>query len=195
MGLEHEAAISEKELAKAYLELNLIPEAFALLERLLPTFEELGMQAELAGTFTSFARACIGSQRLAEAQAALATADSLYRQEQNTLGIAYTEMVEVERRLAVGEYSAALELAYMAEQALVEGNASEWLLRLRTLRAAAHRQLGEEGVGDSLLAATLAEAQEHGYPQIQACAALSHWVRMRSPAAGEIWPRECSLRP
>ncbi len=145
MGLDHEAAISEKELAEAYLELNLIPEALALLERLLPTFEELGMQAELAGTFTSFARACIGSQRLAEAQAALATAASLYRQEQNALGIAYTELVEVQRRLAVGEYGAALELAYMAEQALVEGNAREWLLRLRTLRATAHRQLGEDG--------------------------------------------------
>ena len=167
MGLDHEAAISEKELAEAYLELNLIPEALALLERLVPTFEELGMQAELAGTFTSFARACIGSQRLAEAQAALATANSLYRQEQNALGIAYTELVEVQRRLAVGEFAAAIELAYEAEQSLEEGNAKEWLLRLRTLRAAAHRQLGEEGVGDALLAATLAEAQEHGYPQIE----------------------------
>ncbi len=167
MGLAHEAAISEKELAEAYLELNLIPEALALLERLLPTFEELGMQADLAGAFTSFARACIGSQRPAEAQAALATAHSLYEQEQNALGIAYTELVEVQRRLAVGEYSAAVELAYTAERALLEGKATEWLLRLRTLRAAAHRQLGEDQAGDTLLAATLAEAQEHGYPQIE----------------------------
>ena len=61
MGLTHEAAISEKELAEAYLELNLIPEALALLERLLPTFEDLGMQADLAGAFTSFA-ACLSRQ-------------------------------------------------------------------------------------------------------------------------------------
>ncbi len=167
MGLDHEAAISEKELAEAYLELNLIPEALALLERLLPTFEELGMQADLAGAFTSFARACIGSRRPAEAQAALATARSLYEQEHNALGIAYTELVEVQRRLAVGEYSAAVELAHTAERALVEGNAREWLLRLRTLRAAAHRQLGEDRVSDELLTATLAAAQEHGYPQIE----------------------------
>ena len=167
MGLEHEAAISEKELAEAYLELNLIPEALALLQRLLPTFEGLGMQADLAGTFTSFARACIGSQRPAEAQAALATAHSLYEQEQNALGIAYTELVEVQRRLAVGEYAAAVELAYTAEHALAEGNARGWLLRLRTLRAAGHRQLGEDQESDELFTATLAEAQEHGYPQIE----------------------------
>jgi len=167
LGLEHEAAISEKELAEAYLELNLIPEAVALLERLLPTFEELGMQADLAGAFTSFARACIGSGRLAEAQAALETAHSLYRQEQNALGLAYTELVEVQRRLAVGDYPGAIELAYAAEKALIEGNANEWLLRLRTLRAAAHRQLGEDGVSDDLLTAILAEAQAHGYPQIE----------------------------
>jgi CHAT domain-containing protein len=167
MGLEHEAAISEKELAEAYLELNLIPEALALLQRLLPTFEELGMQADLAGTFTSFARACIGSQRLAEAQTALATAHLLYEQEENALGIAYTELVEVQRRLAVGEYSAAVKLAHTAEHALAEGKATEWLLRLHTLRAAAHRHLGEDGASDELLTATLAEAQEHGYPQIE----------------------------
>ncbi|MFN8466581.1 MAG: CHAT domain-containing protein [Caldilineaceae bacterium] len=167
MGLEHEAAISEKELAEAYLELNLIPEALALLQRLLPTFEELGMQADLAGAFTSFARACIGSQRPADAQAALATAHLLYEQEQNALGTAYTELVEVQRRLAVGEYAAAVELARTAEQALAEGNAREWLLRLHTLRAAAHRQLGEDQLSDELLTATLTEAQEHGYPQIE----------------------------
>ena len=69
--------------------------------------------------------------------------------------------------MAVGEYSTAVELANTAERALIEGKATEWLLRLRTLRAAAHRQLGENQVSDALLTATLAEAQQRGYPQIE----------------------------
>ena len=167
LGLEHDAAISEKELAEAYLELNLIPEALALLQRLLPTFAELGMQADLAGAFTNFARACVGSQDYPAAQAALATARSLYEQEQNTLGIAHTELIEVQRLIAVKDYRHAVAISLQAEPAFVQGNAWEWLLRLRTLRAEAHHQLGEHQVSGELFAAALAEAQGRGYPQIE----------------------------
>ncbi len=167
LGLEHDAAISEKELAEAYLELNLIPEALALLKRLLPTFAELGMQADLAGTFANFARACVGSQDYPAAQSALETARALYAQEQNALGIAHTELIEVQRLLAMKDYRQAGEISLQAEPALVQGNAWEWLLHLRTLRAEAHHQLGEHQVSGELSMATLAEAQARGYPQIE----------------------------
>jgi CHAT domain-containing protein/tetratricopeptide (TPR) repeat protein len=167
LGLEQDAAISEKELAEAYLELNLIPEAQALLERLLPTFEGLGMHAELAGASTSRARAYVNSGRFAEAQTVLEQARTLYEEEQNALGVAHANLVEVERLIAAGNYPQAVTVALATEPACLQGNAWEWLLRLRTLRAAALRYIGELQQAAALYAATLADATARGYPQIE----------------------------
>ena len=46
--MPHESAIAEQELADAYLELNLAPEAAAIYARVIATFAELGMRAEQA---------------------------------------------------------------------------------------------------------------------------------------------------
>jgi CHAT domain-containing protein len=167
LGLEQDAAISEKELAEAYLELNLIPEALDLLQKLLPTFEDLGMQADLAASFIGFARACVGSRRLAEAEAALVTARGLYAQEQNALGLAYADLVDVQRLLALQEFDGAIARAEEAEAAFAHSHAWEPLLRLRTLRAEAHALLGAHEASRPLFEHTLAEAQARGYPQIE----------------------------
>jgi CHAT domain-containing protein len=174
LGLELEAALSEKELAEAYLELNLIPEALALLQRLLPVFEEHGMQADLAGAFVSYGRACVQRARLDDAAAALATARTLYAQEENLLGLAHVELVEIERLLAAGEVGSVPAQALAAEAAAAQGQAWELWLRLRTLRAEANLQIGATDAGRELYAATLTQAQARGYPQIElrCCVAL-----------------------
>src|SRR6266542_644184 len=48
MGMPHQSAIAEQEIADAYLELNLAPEAAEIYQRVIPKFAELGMRAEQA---------------------------------------------------------------------------------------------------------------------------------------------------
>lgn len=188
LGLEQDAAISEKELAEAYLELNLIPEALALLQRLLPSFEAMGLQADLAAAFTGFARACLGSRRLSDAAAALATARALYGAEQNELGVAHTQLVEAQRLIATGNHRQAAALAEECERAFVQGDAWEWLLRAWLLRGEAWRSLGDHAKAESLFTAVLAEAKGRGLPQIElhALSALGALALERDePAAAE----------
>src|SRR6266498_4359774 len=57
LDMPHESAISEQELADAYLELNLAPEASAIYARVIATFTELGMRAEQARALLNDGRA------------------------------------------------------------------------------------------------------------------------------------------
>src|SRR4030095_7378983 len=57
LGMPHQSAIAEIELADAYLELNLVPEAWEIYAGVTETFAELGLRAEEARAFASQGRA------------------------------------------------------------------------------------------------------------------------------------------
>ena len=74
----HESAIAEQELAEAYLELNLAPEAGAMFGRAIRTFESLGLRAEQARALAGRGRALLLEGKLTEASGALKEARKLY---------------------------------------------------------------------------------------------------------------------
>ena len=121
LGLEHNAAITEKELAEAYLELNLIPEALSLFRRLIPTFERLGMSADLAWSLTHFARAVIVEGRKDEAQAALLRSYTLHEEEGNRVGSAVALLAAAQLQLNNAEYAQVLETTERAEAVFAAG--------------------------------------------------------------------------
>lgn len=78
LDMPHESAIAELEMAEAYLELNLAPEAAALYARLSPRFAALEMRAEQALALLNHGRATLLLGESHQAAALLTQAHALY---------------------------------------------------------------------------------------------------------------------
>jgi hypothetical protein len=164
--MPHESAIAEQELADAYLELNLAPEAAAIYARVVPTFAELGMRAEQARALAYHGRAALAQGRLDEARALLRDARTLYHSESNAVGAAMVTLTEAQVLYAEGEYAAAAIAAADTEKPLADAGTWMRLLTARWLRAEALRASGDTHTARDLLQTTLHDAEAQGVPQI-----------------------------
>ncbi len=67
LGMPHQSAIAELEIADAHFELNLVPEAADVYDRVIQTFQDLGLRAEAARALASYGRALIFQEKPQEA--------------------------------------------------------------------------------------------------------------------------------
>ena len=81
LGMPHQSALAEREIADAYLELNLVPEATEIYARVTDTFAKLGLRADEARAFASRGRAEFLFGNTDEAFASLKRARELYEAE------------------------------------------------------------------------------------------------------------------
>ena len=163
--MPHRSARVELELADAYLELNLAPEAASLAGRLTRTFTDLGMRAELARAIGCHGRAVA---RLGESELArtlLARASELYTAEGNVVDAAFLTLVEAQLLYAEGEFDSAAGAAQRSEAPLVAARMWGRLLLARWLRAEALRAAGEPEAR-FLLESVLQAARDRELPQI-----------------------------
>lgn len=166
LGLPHQSALSEQELADAYLELNLAPEAAEMSDRAIPIFAGLGMQAEHARALLSRGRALRLVRRTDDALAALAQAQGLYLAEGNIVGGGMVTLTRAELLHDEGRYAETIEAAEQAEKSFAETQIFGRLLMARWLRGDALRALGENDTARALLGDVLADAGRYGLPQI-----------------------------
>jgi CHAT domain-containing protein len=166
LGMAHELATVELELADAYLDLNLIPEASALYARIIPIFRTLEMRAELAHALAHHGRATALLGQSEEAYDLLAEANGLYIAEENLVGAAITALFDAQIHYANGEYPAARAAAIRAEAPLTAAQAWGWLLFARWLRGDVARVLGNHDEAARLIETTLAEAEQYVAPQV-----------------------------
>jgi CHAT domain-containing protein len=166
LGMAHELATVELELADAYLELNLISEASALYARIIPIFRTLEMQAELAHALAhqGWATALLGQPD--EAFDLLAEANGLYIAEENLVGAAITALFDAQIHYSNGEYPSARASAIRAEAPLATAQAWGALLFARWLRGDVARALGKHAEAARLLETTLAQAEHYVAPQV-----------------------------
>jgi CHAT domain-containing protein len=166
LGLPHESAIAELELADAYLELNLAPEAAAIYARVIPTFAALGLRAEQARALAHHGRAQLWLGQTEPARAALAQARALYAAEANPVGGAVVTLTEAQLHYAEGDYTEAMAAAERAEAPLAEARTWGRLLLARWLRGEAARAHGQMRQARSILEAALREAEQQATPQV-----------------------------
>jgi tetratricopeptide (TPR) repeat protein len=166
LGMPHQSAIAELELADAYLELNLATEALAVYRRVAPAFAELGMRAEQARALSQAGRAALAVGSTDEAHALLEQARTLYAAEGNLVGEAYVTLTEAQLHLAEGDYAATAMLAAQAEAPLARAGTWRRMLLARWLRGEAARAQGQERLAQILLDATLKESEQQALPQI-----------------------------
>ncbi len=81
--MPHQMAVAELEIADAYLELNLVSEAFELYEKTVETLANLKMQGEEARARVNHARAAIALGKKELAKQELEKSAKLYQAEKN----------------------------------------------------------------------------------------------------------------
>lgn len=166
LGLTIQAILAEHEIADAYLELNLAPEALTIYDRVIPIFAEHGMRAEQARAEAYRGRALMLLGRTKQAQRSLDKAQRLYAAEKNAVGAALVELTHAQLLYREKKFEGARMMAGKAEPALLLSGSWQRLLIGRWLRAEADRALGNLESARELLEQTLREADIHGQPQI-----------------------------
>jgi CHAT domain-containing protein len=166
LGMPHESAVADLELADAYLELNLAPEAAALYARVIPVFAQLGMRAEQARAVGYAGYACLLRGQRDEARRLLAEAQALYAAEGNSVGVALIQLAEAQLFYQQGKYADAALAGAAAEAPFAAAGAQGKALLARWWRGEALRAHGQHGQAAQLLAATLGDAERLALPQV-----------------------------
>ncbi|HEY0545057.1 MAG TPA: CHAT domain-containing protein [Pyrinomonadaceae bacterium] len=192
MRMPHESAVSELEIADAYLELNLGPEAAEFYERVTPMFAELSMRAEQALALAHHGRAAILLGQMTQAQQLLTEARKLYAAEGNALGEAMVALTMAQLHHATGNYPATMLAAEEAESPLAAAGVWRNLLMARWLRGDALRALGSTHEARAILEAALHDALEQAQPQVAQRCHTS--LGLLAADAGEIERAEAEFK-
>jgi CHAT domain-containing protein len=166
LGLTIQSVLAEHDIADAYLEFNLAPEALAIYERVIPIFAEHGMRAEQARAQAYRCRALMLLGRTKEAQRRLEEAQRLYAAEENRVGAALVALTHAQLLYREGKFEGARLMAAQAEPALLISGSWQRLLLARWLRGEAERSLGNLAAARKLLEETTRNAELHEQPQI-----------------------------
>lgn len=166
--VDHYLTEVERDLADAYLELRLLPEALALYDALALRLIEQGNEATLPWLLLQRARALTLAGHAGDAGATLAQAQQKFTDQHNAAGAALAELAEIELRLgqapAVDQATAAAGRA--AELATVL--TAEPSDRARLLQAAACRLAGRPAESLALVRPLCAAAGHAAAPKRQA---------------------------
>jgi CHAT domain-containing protein len=164
--MPHQSATAEQEIADAYLELNLVPEAAAIYEKVIPQFSELGMRAEEARALAYNGRAAILLGHLAEAHELLVEARRLYAAEGNEVGEAMVALTQAQLDYQLGNYAASVSTITQVESRLARSGSWRKLWFAQWLRGEAERAQGNTSAAKTILEQTLREATLNEQPQI-----------------------------
>lgn len=153
-------AVAEANLADAYLELRLLPEALTVFDQAVARFGALHMPAEEARTLAQRGRtqALLG-QRLAAAES-FRRASTLFAAQGSRVGRAAVALARAELALASGDADVAKTLAEEAAEGFDETSLAESHARSNVVRAYALLQLGHIGCANTVFEATLVQAHE-----------------------------------
>ena len=158
LGLEHRRAEAEKNLADAYLEVRLLPEAIALYQALLTSLQAQNALATLPWVQAQMARALALCGRTDEALQRLTEAAAGFEQQGNAVGRATASAVQAELHRTAGRPSLALLLALRAQAGFETAGLPAHASAVQVQRLALHTALGEPALAFADSQALLADA-------------------------------------
>jgi tetratricopeptide (TPR) repeat protein len=110
LGMPHQTAVAELEIADIYAELNLTSEATELYQRLIPTLRRLKMRAEEARARSNFGRALIAAQNPRGARAELKRSIKLFELEKNVIAASAVALRLASLEMLLGRCGHALSI-------------------------------------------------------------------------------------
>jgi CHAT domain-containing protein len=166
LGIAQRSALAELEIADAYLELNLQPEAKTHYEKLIGEFVALGMRAEQARVLAQLGLAQMKLGQLDHAQKSFEEARRLYIAEGNPIGAALTKLSLAQLLYEKGRHDKALELIAEIESVFEQAETWRYLLITRWLRGEIERAFDENEKAERTFTQTLQDAEKRTQPQI-----------------------------
>lgn len=165
LGLPHQSAIAELELAEAYAELSLWPEAAEICARITPVLAAHGLRSEQARVAAQHGQALLQLSQLLPAQDLLHHAATLYTAEKNNIGVAGVRLAQAGLAAAQTAYTDAARLAADAETTFASIGTWRRALLARWLRGEAAR-VAHQPDAHELLTAALHDATHHEQPAL-----------------------------
>lgn len=166
LGMPHQAALSESEIADIYLELNLANEALAIYEKTAKTLQKLKIRGDEARTRANFGRAAIFLNKMKIAARQLRKSAKLFAAEKNRDGAAAVKITEASLELEQKNFKRARKIAFEAKTLLGESENLRQRLMIKWICAEASRNLKDFVEAEKLLTEILAKANKREQPQI-----------------------------
>ena len=160
LAMPQNVAILEKQLADAYLELRLLPEALALFDQVLARFTDLSMPAEQAWTLEQKGRAQALLGQPGPAAESFEQAAALFAAQDSDVGAAAVALARAELALAGGDGARSVELAGRAAAGFVAAGLADGRLRADVVRAHGLMRAGSVEQASSLFGATLQQSRD-----------------------------------
>ena len=160
LAMPQNVAILEKQLADAYVELRLLPEALALFDQVLARFQGLNMPAEEAWTLAQRGRVQALLAQPAQAAESFERAATLFTEQGNGVGESAVTLARAELALASGGFSSAVDLAGQAGRGFITAGLVDGHFRADVVRAYALLRTGAVEEARALFSTTLDRARE-----------------------------------
>ncbi|HUR99928.1 MAG TPA: CHAT domain-containing tetratricopeptide repeat protein [Pyrinomonadaceae bacterium] len=118
LGMPHQTAVADLEIADIYGELNLTSEAAEIYRRVIPTLHRLKMRAEEARARANFGRALTAAENFGSARTEFKRAAELFERERNRIASTAVRLRLSSLELSLGRYSEALAIVESSAPAL-----------------------------------------------------------------------------
>lgn len=171
--MPHQMVVAELEIADAYLELNLVSEAFESYEKIVETLSGLKMQSEEARARVNLARSAIALGKKEFAGKELKTSVQLYRAEKNLAGESFVKLIETQLALLVKDYQKAFGLAEEANKLLIKSGNLRYALLAKCLKGEVLFHLGKHQKAQTIFLETFNEALKQENPTLAQTAQIS----------------------
>lgn len=166
LSIEQRSTQVELEIADAYLELNLNPEARTLYEKLIEDFNNLGLRAEQARATAQYGRSLMSSSEFDKAESYLSKAQKLYDDEGNPVGSALVKLLLAQLFFEKGQFERIKDVIHGVEKVFEQSQARRHLLITRWLMAEVLRREKNYTESESLLTSILTDSLNQTQPQI-----------------------------
>ena len=180
LGMPHQSAIADLEIADVYGELNLLSEAVEIYRHVIPTLRHLKMRAEEARARANYGRSLMLTESLSAARKELRHAADLFEREENPTASAAVRLSLASLEKTRGNLPGALTIVKSAAAALVESDNVRLRLSALWLRAEILSRLGQYREAENHLTKVLRESRRFEQPSIAQAAMNSLGVVARA---------------
>ena len=170
LGMPHQSAVAELEIAGIYSELNLLKESVEIAKRAAKTLQRLKMQGEEARARADLGRSLIALGDVAAARRELKKAARLFAEERNGNGSTSVILTLAKIGIANASPSAATGLVDMAERAARAGDDQLQKLAAALLRCEQLLAAGQAVAANRRLPNILLRARRFDQPQVEQAA-------------------------
>lgn len=160
LGMPHQTAIAELEIADIYLEINLVDEAFVIYRKVSDSLSRLKLRGEEARARANFGRAAMAKNLPRKARAELGRSYELYRAEKSPAGAAHVKLIEIDLEIKQKNYAAAAELVREAKTLLAKHANPRPRILADWLHGEVLRNLRRTKPAERILVETLKKANE-----------------------------------